>query len=813
MANRSPAFWPTVVIIASILITVLALPQSLRSWLPAPLSSPAVHLGLDLAGGTQLDFRISEDEIQAQTTDLQEEILRLKNSNASQTAINELEFQIQVVGEQQRNLVEAIRTVLERRINSLGVSETTITPSYVGQEKHLLVECPGVIDVQQCIATVGKTIQLEFKEEFTAPTPEFEQNVRDAARGAMERITKERLSLDVLGQDLGDDLGMAYQPGRWFFRDQLPPGLDAAWPLKSGIVTQLEGSVPSQRQNEEGQMEEIAVPGMFLVEPLGPRTQSGRTVNEAPKAFTILQKSEANARYTFHEKVPVDPLSARVSGTLRAMQPGQLQVAAADDGTASIIFLSFRQEGQEQMEASHILIAYKGASGAPATLTRSKEEARGIAEELSQKLRSGGNFEQLAREYSDGPSGAQSGRLGLFSRATMVPTFSAAAFALTKGQLSDPTETEFGFHIIRADRSPFSTSDIVSFDELRLTGIDAESRAHALLAKLQSGDVKTEEEMLRLRFLFFSLQPTGWQDTALDGKHFRSAAVTTDPSTNLPVVQILFDTEGGSLFQELTKRNVGKRIAIFVGGELVSAPTVQNEIAGGSAIITGVGSFDEAQTLAQDLNTGAIPAPIHLAGQRTVEPSLGAEALTMSIKAGLVGIMLLMLYMLLVYRGLGLLANTALLAYALAFLAMLKLPLLLITNQYIVLTLAGAAGMILSIGMAVDTNVLVFERVKEELRKGKMLRTAIEVGFTKAWPSIRDSNLATIISCTLLFMIGTSIVRGFAVTLGLGVLMSMVTGLLLSKWLARKLAQLPTVENNWFFFTGERTRPDLGPRT
>lgn len=177
----------------------------------------------------------------------------------------------------------------------------------------------------------------------------------------------------------------------------------------------------------------------------------------------------------------------------------------------------------------------------------------------------------------------------------------------------------------------------------------------------------------------------------------------------------------------------------------------------------------------------------------------------MSIKAGLVGVVLLMLYMLIVYRGLGLLANSALLAYAIAFLAMLKVPLLLITNQYIVLTLAGAAGMILSIGMAVDTNVLVFERVKEELRKGKMFRTAIEVGFTKAWPSIRDSNLATLISCALLFMIGTSIVRGFAVTLGLGVLMSMVTGLLLSKWLARKLAQLPLVENNWFFFTGSRT--------
>src|SRR5205823_2809729 len=132
---------------------------------------------------------------------------------------------------------------------------------------------------------------------------------------------------------------------------------------------------------------------------------------------------------------------------------------------------------------------------------------------------------------------------------------------------------------------------------------------------------------------FFSLAPTGWKDTDLDGKHFRSATTVLDPTTNRPVVQITFDDAGGKLFQELTKRNVGKRIAIFVGGDLVSAPTVQNEISGGVAVITGSASIDEAQKLAQDLNTGAIPAPIYLSGQRTVEATLGAQALDTSVKA------------------------------------------------------------------------------------------------------------------------------------------------------------------------------------
>jgi preprotein translocase subunit SecD len=310
--------------------------------------------------------------------------------------------------------------------------------------------------------------------------------------------------------------------------------------------------------------------------------------------------------------------------------------------------------------------------------------------------------------------------------------------------------------------------------------------------------VTAEEDAIELRTLFFSLLPTGWKDTELDGKHFRSAVVTMDPTTNMPVVQIAFDDEGGKIFQELTKKNVGKRIAIFVGGDLVSAPVVQQEIAGGIAIITGSKNFEEAKTLAQDLNTGAIPAPIYLAGQHTIEATLGGEALHTSLKAALVGIIILMIYMIIIYRFLGFLADIALSIYALLFLVILKLPLFLFTSQYIVLTVAGMAGIILSIGMAVDANVLIFERVKEEIRKGKMLQTAMNIGFKRAWPSIRDGNASTLITCAVLFMIGTSIVRGFAITLSMGVLMSMFTAITVTRWLINKTAHFSFAQNTHF---------------
>lgn len=810
MPRSSSPVRPIVVVVIAVAIALVALPKEWKSWAPGFVRSPDFHFGLDLAGGTELDFRISEAEIDKQMQDIESEMETLTKNGGSAQQINTLKAERDVIDQQRQNLVEAIRTVLERRINALGVSEATITPSYIGGEKHLLVDCPGVVDVQKCIATIGKTIQLEFKEEFTEASKEFEDGVRAKAAASLARIRKGEVTLQVLGQDIGTQLGMGYVSDQAFFREQLPKGLEPLWTAAPGGVSQLAGSITQTVQNAQGTPEEQTIPGLFLAQVLSPRTLSGRTILDTPTAFSLLQKREKGLRYETVTDKTLESFSKNVATAIRSMHAGQLQAVDLGNGSAELVFLRLFTPGREEVSASHILVTYKGATGAASDIKRTKEEALARAQALKKQLDAGASFAQLARTESDGPSRQNGGSLGSFPRGTLVPAFEAIAFSQPVGTVSDPVETPFGYHLIRVDTAPHQTSDRATVDLLTATGPSALTRLTAFQDEMQSAKLTSEEEVLRVRFLFFSLRPSGWKDTALDGKHFRSASVTMDPNLNLPVVQITFDAEGASLFQQLTKKNIGKRIAIFVGGELVSAPTVQTEIAGGTAIITGSQSFDEARSLAQDLNTGAIPAPIYLSGQHTVEATLGAQALWTSLKAALIGSIILMIYLIVIYRLLGVIADLALIIYAAIFVALLKLPLFLFSNTYIVLTLAGTAGIILSIGMAVDANVLVFERVKEELRKGKLLRTAIDTGFHRAWPSVRDSNISTLITCAILFIIGTSIVRGFAITLGLGVFVSMLTGMVLSRWIAQWMAGLGLEDKPWLFpgMQGNKTSPD-----
>ena len=801
MSQKRPVTWPALTVVVALFIGIVALPSDAKLWAPKWLQAPSIHFGLDLAGGTQLDFRISEEEMRKQVASLKEDIARKEAEGATADSLIGLQNQLASVQEQQLNVVEAIRTVLERRINALGVSEATITPSYIGNEKHLLVECPGIVDTQECIRTVGKTIQLEFKEEFTEPTEEFEAEVHANVTAVKKRLTSGDETFEKVGEDLSADLGISYQPESLYFKEDIPEGMEGIWNKKaqSGIL-QYSATVEVAAQDSAGMPTTADVPGIFLAEVLQARTQTGRTVNEAEKAFEILAQRDGSLSHQSKLDVHVDGnVPESIRKLLPSTQPGDLKTVLLGDGRAGVFFLRKFAPGNTEMEASHILVSYTGASSAPEHVTRTREEAQTFASELRGQLDTGAHFETLARTHSDGPSGAEGGSLGSFGIGTMVPAFEQAAVNLAAGEVSQPVETQFGFHIIRTDKVPTKQPDIVSYELLTITGEDASTRSAQIIGQLQRGDVESQEDIIKVRSLFFSLLPTGWKDTVLDGKHFRAATVTLDPTTNVPVVQISFDDEGGRIFQQMTKENIGKRIAIFVGGQLISAPTVQAEIIGGTAVITGVGNFDEARDLAIELNTGAIPAPIYLTGQRTVEATLGAEALRTSLKAALLGILILMAYMAVVYRLLGLLANVALMAYAVIFFAILKLPLFLFTSNHIVLTLAGMAGIILSIGMAVDANVLIFERMKEELKKGKMLKTAAETGFERAWPSIRDGNVSTFITCSILFLVGTSIVRGFAITLGMGVLISMFSAIVITRWLISKVADLPIAEHTSLF--------------
>lgn len=280
-----------------------------------------------------------------------------------------------------------------------------------------------------------------------------------------------------------------------------------------------------------------------------------------------------------------------------------------------------------------------------------------------------------------------------------------------------------------------------------------------------------------------SANPDDWIATGLTGKQLSSAAVTFEPTTNAPQISLQFNDEGKSLFAEITGRNVGNPVAIFLDGEVLSAPTVQERITAGEAVITGQFSLPDAREIVSLLNAGALDVPIKLIEQRTVGATLGEESVKKSLVAGVIGLVLVVLFMLINYRAAGFAAVLALAGYTAIVLALFKIiP--------VTLTLAGIAGFILSIGMAVDANILIFERMREELKEGRDLKLAMEEGFKRAWPSVRDSNMATIITSAILFFTTTGLVRGFALTLALGVLVSLYSSITASRAFLRLFANL-----------------------
>ena len=239
-----------------------------------------------------------------------------------------------------------------------------------------------------------------------------------------------------------------------------------------------------------------------------------------------------------------------------------------------------------------------------------------------------------------------------------------------------------------------------------------------------------------------------------------------------------FDEDGKKIFGDLTKRNINKILAIYLDGTPISTPVVQQEILDGNAQITGNFSVKEAKQLVERLNSGALPVPVTLVSQQSVGASLGRDSLVKSLVAGIIGFALIALFMIVWYRIAGVLAILALIIYSVLTLAIFKLiP--------VTLTLAGIAGFILSIGMAVDANILIFERMKEEFRRGNNFSFALDEGFKRAWTSIRDSNVSSLITAFVLYWFGASIVRGFALTLIIGILVSMFSAITLTRTFLR----------------------------
>ena len=285
-------------------------------------------------------------------------------------------------------------------------------------------------------------------------------------------------------------------------------------------------------------------------------------------------------------------------------------------------------------------------------------------------------------------------------------------------------------------------------------------------------------------------------ETPLTGKYFKKAEVGFEPRSNAPLILFEFNDAGAKMFADVSTRLVGKPLGIFLDNEALTTPIVQEPITGGQGRITGRFNVNEARTLVIQFNAGALPVPVSVVQERTVDATLGSDSIRKSLIAGQVALAVVVLFMILYYRIPGALASVALLVYALVTLALFKLiP--------VTLTLAGIAAFILSVGMAVDANILIFERMKEELRTGKTMTSAIEAGFGRAWSSIRDSNVSTLITCVLLYWFGSnfgaSLVMGFALTLGLGVLVSMFSAIFVTRSLLRAIIGAAWVNNPTLF--------------
>ncbi len=698
--------------------------KSILPFTPDFITNNKVHLGLDLQGGSQLDYKI----------DLRK-----------------------VPDEDQQSIIEGVKTVIEKRVNGLGVAEPNIYVSEIAEEYHITVELAEtaaitqedvdtylgeekdvatltddekkLVSLEKAKATVGKTIQLEFKEQKDSLDPQEKEKIRENALVTQNKINSgEDFSLIGMEEQQAYPGKVTYEKSSYVFEDEIPEK------VKETVLN---------LQIEEYTKELVETGGSYIID-----ATSGQQIQETGLSIIKLTDTKEEVK------------------------------------------------NEKEIYTSHILISWVGLESADASITRTEDEAYDLIKDLENKIENGADFGAVARENSEDKANSETGGIlpiPITGDGTYVYDFEQAALVFENaGELSEVVKTKFGYHLIKAD--------------------------------------KIEENVAYTKYQYeiitYSTLPDPWKDTGLTGKHFIHADVQID-NFYQPFVLIQFNDEGAKLFGEITERNINKPIAIFVGGELISAPNVNEAITSGSAQITGNFTTEEARNLARDLNTGAIPAPIILTGEYTIGATLGQEALSTSLFAGLFGLLLVMIFMIINYRLAGLIASASLTIYATILLFLIKSQLHLgvaltisliafiflivkIVNNKdsgwekmlsfilscfafffltyllktgVVLTLAGVAGIILSIGIAVDANILIFERFKEELKEGKSYGAALESGFSRAWSAIRDSNFSTLLTCAILFYFGSSIIKGFAFNLAAGILVSMFTAITVTKTL------------------------------
>lgn len=758
MKNRQ-YIYSGLIVLSALLLGFYNLPGEYQKqvipFLPTEITDSKINLGLDLQGGSQLDYKVDLGKV----------------PEADQGSI-----------------VDGIINVIQKRVNGIGVAEPNIYGSVVGDEKHIIVELAGIKDLEEAKATVGKTIQLEFKEQKTEIDPNEAEAVKQTAQADLDKI-KAGGDFKLIGEEQAQSNPgkIIYNESAEFqFKDQLSPSVaEQAFSIEPGKISE--------------ELIDASTSGEFLVDSSG----------------NLIQQTGYNIIKVLEKQTVDRPLN----------EPRKVKFA-------------------------QILIGYKGLEN-DQEITRSDEDAKKRADEVLAKLKEaqanpapagptveGENtaaldnavtFESLAKEYSDDNTSKENGGVVAYpvsaDDGSQTKEVETAVLAFQNaGETTELIKSPLGYHILKA---------------------------------VEITDAKNEtikEEQVKLARIFYSSTPDSWQETGLNGQYFQRADVIFN-QVGQANVQITFNAEGATLFEQLTERNINKPIAIFVGGNMISSPNVNEKIAGGQAIISGNFRIREAEELARDLNTGAIPAPIILVGQYNIGASLGQEALNNSLVAGMIGLGLIFLFLIIYYRLAGLLAFVALLFYTALFIFLIKcnlpmwasLPISLgvfifliakilnskdsgpeklislilacfilfflsfLLSTQLVLTLAGVAGVILSIGMAVDANILIFERIKEELRDGRTTDSAINVGFDRAWTSIKDSNFSSLITCAILFYFGSSIIQGFAFNLAAGILVSMFTAITISKVLLHTFIPQNAGEKSLYFGAPKKKSPKIWP--
>lgn len=393
-----------------------------------------------------------------------------------------------------------------------------------------------------------------------------------------------------------------------------------------------------------------------------------------------------------------------------------------------------------------------------------RAERKTIADEAAKEAASAKDFAVIAKKYRDGYENVEYST-GSSTLKEVPPQFAFTGMEnLTEGKLSAAFASQKGGSLTMGEDGKIAQA----------AGSKGYSVVH--VSKVSgTGTGKTFD----YEGIFVDEKPSAWTPAktadgkALDERYLTRASVSFNQGFQ-PQIELLFNNDGAKIFGDLTKRLVGKQLAIFVGGELLTDPVVQTTISDGKAVITGSYTPESAKKLANDINTGIVPAPIYLTSERAIDAKIGGESLTVIVKAGLIGLLAIVIFLVSIYRVSGLLAGLALIIYGTILLALVKV-------FGIVLTLASIAGMILSIGLAIDANVLIFERTKEALREGADLQRAILSGFEKSWTAIWDSHITSLTSAVILYIFGISLIKGFGLMLGIGIVLSLFTAMWVSR--------------------------------